>query len=142
MGDDFKIITTKKGKGKDHLFTGSKLNIDYFKSLSETLQNAKDIGISTGLLINYSGGKLENLGKRQFLNQVMKIVKKLALPIVPIRLDADIHPFFQSGFRAKLLKRTKQEPIEVKVRIGKPITLEEQQKFIKNSQFRKFVQSK
>jgi len=142
LGDDFKIITTKKDKGKDHLSTGSKLNIDYFKKLFKTLKKAKDSGISTGLLINYSGGRLENLGKRQFLNQIMKIVKKLQLPIVPIRLNSDVHPFFQSGIRAKILKRTNHQPIQIKVRIGNPIAVEEQQNFSKNSRFRKFVQSK
>ena len=139
---NFKIITTKKDKGDDHLYMGSLLKPAYFKNLEKTLDEAKTAGVSVGLLIRYSGGKIENLGTRPFLNEVMKVVKRTGLPIVPIRLSTNVHPFFQIGLRAKLLKKASQTPIKVMVRIGNSISVEEQKKFSSNSRFRKYVQSK
>lgn len=142
LNGNFKLITTKKDKGKHYLSVGRRLQPDFLKTLRKTLQAAKNEGISVGILIRYSGGRLEDIGKRPYLNQVMKVVRKIKVPIVPIRLNTDVHPFFQSGLRAKFLKKRTQTPIKLTVRIGNPIGVEDQQKFTSHSRFRKFVQSK
>lgn len=142
LKEDFKLITTKKDKGKNYLLIGSRFQPDFFKNLRQTLEDTTDLGISAGILIRYSGGRLEDIGKRPYLNGVMKVIRKMRLPIVPIRLNTDVHPFFRSGLRAKFIKKTSQTPIKLTVRIGNPITVEEQQRFVDPVRFRKFVQSK
>lgn len=139
---NFKIITFKKEVDKKRLSVGSRLQPDFFKKLKLTLLDAKNSGISTGLLIRYSRGRVEDIGKRTFLKELMKVVRKTELPIVPIKLNTDVHPFFHSGIRAKILKITTQNSIKLTVRIGSAISVEEQQKFDNASRFRKFVQSK
>lgn len=142
LGIDFKIITTKKAKGKKYLSIGSRLQPTFFKKLKKGLQQAKNEGVSTAILVSFSKGRLEDIGKRTFLKEVMKVVKKSEIPIVPIRLNTDVHPFFHSGLRAKFLKKTTQNPIQLTVRIGSVISVANQQKFSNANRFRKFIQSK
>jgi len=115
---------------------------DYLKSFFKHLKTADDATESVGLLIDFFGGRFDSHATKRELNRLLKMVKKTGLPIVPLRLTPSVHPFFQSGLRAKLLKRAKQEPLTVTVRIGSPILVAEQQKFERISHFRVFLQSK
>ena len=105
-------------------------------------EDAKKEDKSFGLIINFSKNRLDNLGKKRGLNQIMKLAQKLEIPIVPIRLSTSIHPFLAASMNAKLIKRTRKEPIKINVRIGSPISIKDQIKFEKISRFRKFIQSK
>lgn len=117
-------------------------NLNQKEALSILLEDAKKEDKSFGLIINFSKNRLDNLGKKRGLNQIMKLAQKLEIPIVPIRLSTSIHPFLAASMNAKLIKRTRKEPIKINVRIGNPISIKDQIKFEKISRFRKFIQSK
>ena len=117
-------------------------NLSQKKSLFTDLEKAKSNGAALGLMLNFSKTRLDNLGKKRGFNQIMKVVQKLEMPIVPIRLNTSVHPVLAAGMNAKLVKRNRKQPLQINVRIGNPISIKEQLKFEKTSRFRKFVQSK
>lgn len=127
---------------KFYRISNNNLHPQFSKDLYGNLNNALAKHCPSGLILNFSIGRFEAIGKQRHLNKVMKIVQKLNIPIVPIRLDANIHPMLKAGLKAKLIKRNRKEALIIQARIGNPITVEEQRKFDKISRFRKFVQSK
>ena len=141
VGGEYQLISNRRDALKE-VDLGSSLQPAYFQQLLETLKKAKEDKVNVALLLNFSSNPLEGMGKRRRLNQTMKVLRQLELPIVPIRLITDVHPFFHSGIRAKILKRTTQDAIQVNLRIGNPIRVEDQARIVKNSRLRKYVQSK
>jgi putative hemolysin len=59
-----------------------------------------------------------------------------------VRLKAPFPDFVRPGLGTRLLQFTRKEPYEVTVRAGSFIPVEEQQKFHKPKDFRRFIQSK
>ncbi len=127
---------------KAYLLRNNALHPQFLKDLFKKLHKAKEEHKPAALTIHFSTSRFETIGKQGQLNRIMKVVQKLDMPIVPIRLEADLHPVLKAGLNTKLIKRNRKEPLKVNVRIGNPISVEEQKKFEKISRFRKFVQSK
>lgn len=145
-GRNFKVISPPKQMLQNlsqQYFSGKEKRASInLKSFFKTLKNTFESGHSIGLILSFKNWRIDTPGKKQHLNQIAKAIKKLKIPIVPVRLDTDAHPLLQVGIRNKLVKRNKSETLKITVRIGNPIYLEEQEKFSNIPRFRKFLQSK
>ncbi len=144
----FRIISRKKKAPKEfaRFYMPVQLNLlqweDYVKSIFKHLSSAKKENWNVCLLLNFTDNTLDAILREQLLNQLMKIILRVELPIIPIRLKAPFPNFIRPGLGSRLIQRTRREPYKVFVRVGNPITVEEQQRFLRPGKFRRFIQSK
>jgi hypothetical protein len=127
----FRIISRKQKAPRefDEFYLPVQLNLlqweDYVKSIYKHLSTAKKEGWNICLLLNFTDNTLDAILREQLLNQLMKVILRAKLPIIPIRLKAPFPNFIRPGLGSRLIQRTRREPYKVAVRVGHPITVEE-----------------
>jgi hypothetical protein len=143
-----KILTRKNKEGSpfEHFYLPLEFSIlqweDYIKSIFKHLNKAKEEGVSLCLILHFTDNALDTPVRNQFLNQLMKAVKRAEIQVVPIRLKAPFPDFVRPGIGSRLIFRQRKAPYKVTVRIGNPISVEDQHKFAGSKDFKRFVQSK
>ena len=144
----FRIISRKQKAPQEfsRFYLPVQLNLmqwkDYVKRIYKHLSTAKEEGWNVCLFLNFTDNTVDAILRERLLNQLMKVILRVALPIIPIRLKAPFPNFIRPGLGSRLIKRTRREPYKVVVRVGSPITVEEQQRFLRPGAFRRFIQSK
>lgn len=112
------------------------------RSLLEEAVVQVDDNTSLALAIDFRAGRLEGIRRNRQVRKMLKTIKNLKRPIVPIHLVPGDEPTLLNQFKPKIIKRLAGTPAAVTVRIGNPIAVEEQQAFENSDRFRKFIQSK
>lgn len=120
-----------------------------FKSAIKHLQEGHPLGIfPAGEVSTYRDGKL--VVDKPWEEAAMKLAKKAEVPIVPIYFHAKNSKLFYKLSKINDTFRTAKLPSElltqkrrtIKVRIGKPISVKDQQEHKKLSDFSEFVRRK
>lgn len=128
------------------IFLPVKYNIlqadDYLNNIYKHLRKCRDKNIAVCLQINFSDNSLDNILRQQIFKGLAKVLRKVNMPIVPVRIIPTVPEFMQLGLASRLVQRNRSEPYRVKVRIGTPITPEEQAQFPKPSVFKRYLQSR
>ena len=113
------------------------------------LQEGKPLGIfPAGEVSTYKDGKLKV--DKPWEESAVRLIKKAAVPVIPIYFHAKNSYFFYFLSKISDTLRTAKLPSEVisqngkviRVRIGKPISVEEQQEFTEISAFCEFIRKK
>jgi putative hemolysin len=144
----FKIISRnqKPPKKLESFYLQMPFNLlqweDYVKAIFKQIVRAKESGTSLGLILHFTDRSLDTPVRDQFLNQLMKAVMRAEIPVIPIRLKAPFPDFVRPAIGGRLVQLGRREPYPLTVRIGSPISVEDQQKFRKPKDFRRFIQSK
>ncbi len=115
---------------------------DYVKTIFKKLKWAKEESLAVCLVLHFTDKGLDTALRNNMLNQLMKAILKAKMPIVPVRLKAPFPDFVRPRIGKMMILKQRKEPYKVSVRIGKAIVVEEQEKFQKASDFRRFLQSK
>ena len=115
---------------------------DYLNSIYKHLRRCRDQNVSVCLQINFSDRSLDNILRQRLFKGLAKVLRKVKMPIVPLRIKAPFPDFMQSGFGSRLVQRNRTAPYPVTIRIGSPISPEEQEQFPKPSVFKRYVQSR
>lgn len=115
---------------------------EYLNSIYKHLRKCHDQHICVCLQINFSDSSLDNLLRQRIFKGLAKVLRKVKMPIVPVRIKAPFPAFIQPGLGVHLVQRKRTEPYLVKVRIGSPISPEEQEQFPKPSMFKRYLQSR
>ncbi|MCB0519190.1 MAG: GNAT family N-acetyltransferase [Lewinellaceae bacterium] len=148
QGVDCKILTRKNKEGKQFEAAYQPLEFsilqweDYVKSVFKNLNKAKEAGVSLCLILHFTDKALDTPVRNQFLNQLMKSIKRAEIQVVPVRLKAPFPDFVRPRLGSRLILRQRKEPYKMTVRVGSPISVEDQQKFVKAKDFKRFIQSK
>ncbi|MFQ5446552.1 MAG: GNAT family N-acyltransferase [Saprospiraceae bacterium] len=148
QGHPFRIISRKQKAPREFapLYLPVQLNLlqweEYTKSIFKHLTTAKKKGWNVCILLNFADNTVDAILREQLLNQLMKVILRAKLPIIPIRLKAPFRKFIRPALGSRLIQRTRKEPYSVFVRAGNTISVEEQQRFQKPGKFRRFIQSK
>jgi len=128
-------ILPQRGKMEDRL-----LRMSFAKKVDKYVQ--KDVPV--GLALDFSDNLLGNLGKNLLRTQILKQLRKIGVPIVPVHLSADI----PTGrlLRKNLIPGTPyprfEHPLHVSVRIGNPILPEDAVELKGTRRWGKFLQAK
>ena len=111
------------------------------RQLHDCLSTLKDSGQSTGLIVEFAGGRISEMRRSKGLNKIFGLLLERKIPIVPLRLDVITDgPLPQAG--ARILHRLRPGPIKIRVRIGSPVTVQDQKRFIGVDTFRRYFQSR
>lgn len=112
---------------------------DYFLQLVSELKKVKWERDGLGMVVIFSGTRIQEFRRSRGLNRLMKAIKGLGLPIVPVR----IHPSDGAPLvGARLMQFLRPGPVNVTLRVGNPISVEDQEKIEDTDRFRRFIQSK
>ncbi|MBI5916559.1 MAG: GNAT family N-acetyltransferase [Bacteroidetes bacterium] len=147
-GVPFKIIARKNKPAPELMeyFLLLDYNIlqweNYVKAIFRELVRAKEKGYSLCLVLNFTDHALDSPVRNQFLNRLMRSVKRAEIPVVPVRLKAPYPDFVRPGLGSRLVQWVRREPYKMTVRVGGTISVEEQDKFEKTTDFKRFIQSK
>ncbi len=97
---------------------------------------------SLGLIVDFPHSRIKKMRLNRQLNKTFGQLRRLNVPIVPLRLHIPELEKFPQAMRAFQFYRTQRSAIQAQIRIGKAIFPEEQKKPGRNSRFRLYVQSK
>ncbi len=148
QGVAFRIIGREKKFAKElqGFFLPVNFNIlqweNYVERVSEHLKWAKGQDLAVCLVLRFTDKTLDTPVRVRFLNQLMDAVLKIGLPIVPVRIKAPFPDFVRPLIGKMMILKKRKEPYKVTVRIGKPISVQDQQKIKKANDFRRYLQSK
>lgn len=92
-----------------------------------------------GLVVSFSGNRIRELRRGRGLSRLMKVLRGFEMPIVPVRIYSN-EPMPLIGSR--IMQFLRPGPIQVTLRVGSPIKVEDQKRFDNNDRFRRFIQSK
>lgn len=115
---------------------------EYVKAILKNILKAKKEGHSLCLILHFTDRSLDSPVRNQFLNRLMKAVMRAEIPVIPVRLKTPFPEFVRPGLGTRLIQFNRIEPYTVKVFAGSSIPVEDQQKFRKPKDFRRFIQSK
>ncbi|MEZ4930892.1 MAG: GNAT family N-acyltransferase [Saprospiraceae bacterium] len=115
---------------------------DYIKNIFKKLKWAKEEGLTVCLVLHFTDKALDTALRNNILNQLMKAILKVKMPVIPIRLKAPFPNFVRPRIGKMMILKQRKEPYKVSVRIGSPISVEDQEKFPKSGDFRRYLQSK
>ncbi|TNE60582.1 MAG: GNAT family N-acetyltransferase [Bacteroidetes bacterium] len=115
------------------------LRLNFAKKVSACIQQ----GVPVGLSVDFSDNPLGNMGKNLLRTQLLKQLRKTGQPIIPVHLKADTGPegLWQLN-RTQKSKLHFEQPMEVHIRIGSPITPDDLNRFETNRTWGKFLQAK
>jgi putative hemolysin len=115
----------------------------YADNICQALQQLTREGFSVLLCLHFTDRSLDTLVRNRLLNKLMKRIRQVQVPMVPIRLKSPIPTFLRPGLGSKVAMRLHRgEPLRLVIRVGSPITVPEQQKFEKAGELRRFLQSR
>ncbi len=115
---------------------------DYIKKVFKLLKKAKDKNISYCIRLQFSDKPFDLPFRERFVNRLMKAILRAKIPIVPIRLKAPFPGFVPPALSSKLILAPTKDYHKLKVRVGNLISVEDQEKFEKPSDFSRFIQSR
>ena len=115
---------------------------DYIKTIFKKLKWAKEEGVVICLVLHFTDKGLDTALRNNVLNQLMKAILKVRMPIVPVRMQAPFPKFVRPRIGKMMILKQRKEPYKVSMRIGSAISVEDQEKFQKAAEFRRFLQSK
>ncbi len=115
---------------------------DYVRELFKELVKAKTNGYSLCLILHFTDRTLDSPVRDQFMNRLMRAVMRAEIPVVPVRLKAPFPGFVRPSIGGRIVQWVRGEPYKITVRVGNQISVEEQQKFDKPKDFKRFIQSK
>lgn len=115
---------------------------DYVKAIFKELIKAKSEAYSLCLILHFTDRTLDTPVRDQFLNHLMRAVKKAEIPVVPVRLKTPFPGFVRPSIGGRIVQWMWGDPHKVTVRVGGQISVEDQQKFEKTKDFKRFIQSK
>ena len=144
----FRIISRKKKipAGFEQLFlpvSAKRLNLDdYVKQAFKQMSKAKEIGANAAFTLQFGNRSLDTPVRNQLLDQVMKAALRVRMPIVCLRVKTPFPDFVRPKPGKRLIQRKRKTPYLISVRVGSPIPLEEQQRFERSKDFRRYIQSK
>ncbi len=127
----------------------AKSNISGIKETLKHLANGKPVGLfPAGEVSTYKDGKI--VVDKDWEEGAIKLIKKANVPVVPIYFHAKNSNLFYYLSQLGDNLRTAKLPSEllaqkrrvIKVRIGKPISVEEQQKFTNLEDYAEFLRKK
>ena len=114
---------------------------DTYRHVLEGLQHRTDEQESLGILMDFAGGRLLEKIRSRGLNRLLQALLEYQIPIVPLRLDLlSDHALPAAG--ARLLQRLRPGPLQIRVRVGAPISVADQSQFEQVDTFRRYVQSR
>ena len=148
---DFKILTEPsfhKITPLNELSIPIKKKISFSSSafVTEHIQNESPIGIFPAM--GQKTYHVNTVGDGKWKNSVIKFIKFSKVPIVPIYFNSKKWSlnFLNSAKFSLLTKsfgnKTENKPKLIKVRIGKPIKVKEQEEFVELSMFSRFLRVK
>jgi len=111
------------------------------KLLEETTEQL-DAETSLALAIDFRAKRLDGTWHNRQVRRAFSVLKNWQRPIVPVHLVAEKEPRLLHQMSPKIFHRLANTPVEITIRIGNPITVEDQQRFENSERFRKFLQSK
>ena len=126
-----------------------KSSLSGFKNAIVHLREGHPLGIfPAGEVSTYRDGKL--MVDRPWEDAAMKLVKKAEVPVVPIYFHAKNSKLFYKLSKINDTLRTAKLPSElltqkrrvIKVRIGKPISVDDQKEYVSLDEFSEFVRRK
>ncbi len=126
-----------------------KSSLSGFKNAIVHLREGHPLGIfPAGEVSTYRDGKL--MVDRPWEDAAMKLVKKAEVPVVPIYFHAKNSKLFYKLSKINYTLRTAKLPSElltqkrrvIKVRIGKPISIDDQKEYVSLDEFSEFVRRK
>ncbi len=115
---------------------------DYVRAIFKELVKAKSHGYSLCLILHFTDRTLETTVRDQFMNRLMRAVMRAEIPVVPVRLKTPFPGFVRPSIGGRIVQWMRGEPHKITVRVGSQIAVEEQQKFDKPKDFKRFIQSK
>ncbi len=115
---------------------------DYVRAIFKEITKAKNGGYSLCLILHFTDKSLDTPVRDQFLNRLMRSVKRAEIPVVPVRLKTPFPGFVRPSLGGRIVSWIKGEPHKITVRVGAQIPVEEQAKFPKPKDFKRFIQSK
>ncbi len=128
-------ILPQGGKVEERL-----LRLSFAKKVDKYVQK----GVPVGLALDFSDNLLGNLGKNLLRTQILKQLRKIDVPIVPVHFSADIPP--GALLRKNLIPGAPyprfEQPLHVGVRIGSPIIPEDSAELKGTRRWGKFLQAK
>ncbi len=95
-----------------------------------------------GLIVDFPHSRFKKMRFNRQLNKTFGQLRKLKIPIIPLRLHVPELEKFPQAMRTFTFYRTQRPPLQAQIRIGKTISPDEQKKLGKNSRFRLYLQSK
>lgn len=147
-GVSFKLIERKTIPADElaHHFLHLDFNLlqweDYVKAIFKALLKAKNEGYSLVLILHFTDGTLDTPVRDQFMRRLMRSIMRAEIPVVPVRLKTPFPGFVRPGLGGRIVQWMWGEPLTVTVRVGSQIAVEDQQKFEKPKDFKRFIQSK
>lgn len=149
FGDKFKIVSRrdKYPKALSSYFLHLDFNLlqwqDYVKAVFNSLKKAQAEGYSLVLVLGFTDRSIDTPLRDRFLNQLVRAVMRAEMPIVPVRIKAPFPDFVRPAVGGRLIQLGGwREPYKVCVRAGNHISVEDQRKFERGKDFRRFVQAK
>ncbi len=115
---------------------------DYVRAIFKELLKAKSGGYSLVLILHFTDRTLDTPVRDQFLTRLMRFVKRAEIPVVPVRLKTPFPGFVRPSIGGRIVQWMRGEPHKITVRVGSKISVEEQNKFEKAKDFKRFIQSK
>ncbi|MBK6620021.1 MAG: lysophospholipid acyltransferase family protein [Saprospirales bacterium] len=112
---------------------------DYFVQLVKELKKVKWKENGLGLVVNFSGNRIRELRRGRGLNRLVKALRGFGLPIVPVRIYT---PEAIPLLGPRIMQFLRPGPVQITLRLGNPIKVEDQKKIESNDRFRRFIQSK
>ncbi|MBL7798040.1 MAG: GNAT family N-acetyltransferase [Saprospiraceae bacterium] len=128
-------ILPQGGKVEDRL-----LRMNFAKKVDKYIGK----GVPVGLALDFSDNLLGNLGKNLLRTKILKQLRKIDVPIVPVHLGADIPA--GALLRRNLIPGAPyprfEQPLHISVRIGNPILPEDIADLKGTRRWGKFLQAK
>lgn len=115
---------------------------DYVRNIYRQIIRAKKLGANVAFTLQFSDHSLDSPIRNQFLDRLMKALRRVELPIVCVRLKTPFPDFVRPNLGKRLIQRKRKEPYALTVRVGSPIPVEEQQRFQHSKDLRRYIQSK
>jgi putative hemolysin len=115
---------------------------EYVRAIFKEIVKAKNGGYSLCLILHFTDRTLDTPVRDQFLNRLMRSVMRAEIPVVPVRLKTPFPGFVRPSLGGRIVSWIKGEPHKITVRAGAQITVEDQAKFPKPKDFKRFIQSK
>lgn len=144
----FQIVSRKKKipKGFEEFFLPVDAKVlnweDYVKKAFKQMRKAKDMEANVAFTLRFTDRSLDTPVRNQLLDRLMKVAHRVGMPIVCLRLKTPFPDFVRPNLGKRLIQRKRDKPYIISVRVGSPISLEEQGKFNRAKDFRRFIQSK
>jgi len=147
---DFKILANNLLSKIEPLKDFAIASISGIKKALQSLEAGNALGIFPAINASIMNKSLSYVSDKKWSNTILKFIKNTEVPVIPIHFQGsntalyhilgNIHPLIQSARLPKEIVSIKNK--DIKVRIGMPVTVKEQQSFQDISKFGRFLRAK